>query len=419
MRVGAITKPWLQVVTLLVGLCMLAPHAMGQGPVFSLFRRASEESPSLKALQKGPEEAYLMEQVERRRGWPQVSFETNFTLYDSHQEDAYRDQEFFITIDMDIFGKHALRATALEAEYTLAREHQRMEKWRLFQQVAKCYYRLVTSFGRERLANEELEWASELYRKTQTLVKMGVLPEADLIKAESELQEARLSVEDAFKDKEMSLVQMRMWIPDFNLETTPLAPEVTPTKVDRVALFKALIRFSPRMRNLQAKEGKAIKEARSERFSFLPDLKLKGGYVVHREEDDTGDYWMWSAGVSLPLFDGGVRERRVKLKKTEAEKIGFQIDALRRELALKASNLSITLNNQYEKWRLLKREAELYQEMVNKMYKAYSFGGVGIEELIRTNRKAQEKRNKLLELSCGYNYTRDVVSYVEQQGGKE
>jgi outer membrane protein TolC len=192
-----------------------------------LFRRASEESPSLKALQKGPEEAYLMEQVERRRGWPQVSFETNFTLYDSHQEDAYRDQEFFITIDMDIFGKHALRATALEAEYTLAREHQRMEKWLLFQQVAKCYYRVVASLSRERLSKEELEWASKLYQKTQTLVKKGILPKVDLIKAEGELQEAKLNVEDASKEKDLALAQMRAWVPDFKIGPLKL-PEPPP-----------------------------------------------------------------------------------------------------------------------------------------------------------------------------------------------
>ncbi len=401
-------------------LVLFIPPAHGQSPTFILFKRALKASPILVAAQKGKEEAILRKEVEKRKGWPQVSFETNFTLYNTHNEATYRDQEFLTAMDLDIFGKHALRAKALETESIVAQGNLKAERWRIFKQVAKGYYRLAASLQEEHLANEQLKWAIELYQKTQRLVKRGALSEVSLIRAEEELQEARLEVENASKEKEITLSRIKMWVPDFEIRPVySRIPDPVPVKMDQSALLKALIRFSPQVASLKAKRERAFREARAEKLSFLPDLKLKGGYVVHREEDDTGDYWMWSAGISLPLFDGGVRKRKVKLKEIEAEKIEFQMVSLRRALALRASILFTTLNSQYEKWRLLKREADLYQEMLNKMYKAYSFGGVGIEELIRANKKAQEKRSKLLELSCDYNYTRDTVSYIEQQGGKE
>ncbi len=393
--------------------------AHGQSPTFILFKRALKASPTLLAAEKRREEANFEREIEKRKGWPQVSFETNFTLYNTHNEGTYRDQEFLTAIDLDIFGKHALQAKAIEMDRSVARERQRLERWHLFQQVAKSYYKLVASLHKERLAKEQLKWSLALYQKTKKMVENGALPEANLSKAEGELQEARLEVEEAFQEWKLALAQMRVWIPGFEMKSAVLeVPDPSPVKIDQNTLQKLLIHSSPQMRSLQAKRERALREARAERFSFLPDLKLKGGYVVHREENDTGDYWMWSAGISLPLFDGGVRKRRVKLKRIEGEEIELQMASLERDLALKACTLFTTLKSQYESWRLLKREAELYRGLAQKMLKAYSFGGIRIEELIRTTRRAREKELKLMEISCNYNYIRDMISYIQQEGGK-
>ena len=401
-------------------LVLFIPPAHGQSPAFILFKRALKASPTLLAAQKGREEANLEREIEKRKGWPQVSFDTSFTLYDPHEEDVYRDQEFLTTIDLDIFGKHAMRAKALETESIVAQGNLKAERWKIFKQVAKGYYRLAASLQEEHLANEQLKWALELYQKTQRLVKRGALSEVSLIRAEEGLQEARLEVENASKEKEMTLSRIKMWVPDFEIRPVySRIPDPVPVKMDQSALLKALIRFSPQVASLKAKRERAFREARAERLSFLPDLKLRGGYVVHREENDTGDYWMWSAGISLPLFDGGVRKKKVKLKELKAEEIEFQMASLKRDLALKARTLITNLKSQYESWRLLKREAELYRGLAQKMFKAYSFGGIRIEELVRTTRKAREKELKLTEISCRYNYTRDMIGYIQQEGGKE
>ncbi len=401
-------------------LVLFIPPAHGQSPTFILFKRALKASPILMAAQKGKEEAILRKEVEKRKGWPQVSFETNFTLYNTHNEATYRDQEFLTAMDLDIFGKHALRAKALETESIVAQGNLKAERWKIFKQVAKGYYRLAASLQEEHLANEQLKWALELYQKTQRLVKRGALSEVSLIRAEEGLQEARLEVENASKEKEMTLSRIKMWVPDFEIRPVySRIPDPVPVKMDQSALLKALIRFSPQVASLKAKRERAFREARAERLSFLPDLKLRGGYVVHREENDTGDYWMWSAGISLPLFDGGVRKRKVKLKELKAEEIEFQMASLKRDLALKARTLITNLKSQYENWRLLKREAELCRGLAQKMFKAYSFGGIRIEELVRTTRKAREKELKLTEISCRYNYTRDMIGYIQQEGGKE
>ena len=400
-------------------LALLIPPAQGESPTFILFKRALKTSPNLLATQ-GREEAILEQEIEKRKGWPQISFETSFTLYDSHQEDTYRDQEFLTTVDLDLFGKHKRQAKALEMAQSIAQERQRLEKWHLFQQVARSYYRLVVSWHKEHLARMRVNRSLDLYQRTKKLVEKGALPEANLVMAEGELQEARLELEKASKERKLALAQMRMWIPGFEMKSTLLeVPDPSPVKVDQNAFLKVLIHFSPQMRSLEATKEKVLREAQAERLSFLPDLKLQGGYVVHREENDTGDYWMWSAGISLPLFDGGVRKRKVKLKELKAEEIEFQMASLKRALALKARTLITSLKSQYESWGLLKREAELYRGLAQKMFKAYSFGGISIEELIRTTRKAREKELKLTEISCRYNYTRDMIGYIQQEGGKK
>lgn len=233
------------------------------------------------------------------------------------------------------------------------------------------YYTILSSVETIRIDRAQVEQAEEQLRIAEARLKKGRIPEADVLTAKVQLDNARQTLKADEGGFEIAVATMR------NTLVLPQEVEVIPT--DRLT-------FSPEKFNYEDafKEGEKNRlEMQISRLNleaanialkstydqYRPTVTLTGSYgyslsgrspATAFEERDKGPLWQLTAGVSVPLFifDGGIiKESKVRAM-TGIEQAQANVQQARETIALEIKNQTITLENTQQRVEILKNTAK-------------------------------------------------------------
>ena len=220
-------------------------------------------------------------------------------------------------------------ASARAADRTLdAREHDLAStRDNVVLACANLYLQVLASESRTEAVRAQLETAEALYEVARSRKEAGLSPGIDVLRAEVQVQteRQRVIVADNDTDKRKLALARAIGLPvgqRFRLvDEMPSAPAALP------GLEEAIAMAYERREDLKAAEARvdvAEEEERAARGEGLPSIGVAGdfGAIGNTIGGSRGTFTL-SAGVTIPLFEGGrirgkVAEARSTLRKQQA-----------------------------------------------------------------------------------------------------
>ncbi len=219
-------------------------------------------------------------------------------------------------------GARRARLAAARAWQDRGRQDERAVREDIALAVHEAYFGLVAAAENLGVAEQNLARAEDHLRLARERKEAGAVPQADVIRAQTEASDARLALVRAESLVRIArgTLNVAMGLPvttELKIETGA-RPVVSPEDIDVAAAVERAVRdrseIQAALRETQALRSR-VAEAKS---AFGPTVRLSAAYGL-RDEDFWPEDEDWSAGATLelPLFTGFSRGHRVARNRAE------------------------------------------------------------------------------------------------------
>ncbi|MCK8604291.1 TolC family protein [Desulfoferrobacter suflitae] len=202
--------------------------------------------------------------------------------------------------------------------------------------VAKAYYNLAAGLENLKVQKENLQRAEDNLRLAEERLVVGAVPQADVLRARTEVSNSRLALVRAEHGVRVSRGELNtsMGLPvELALEIDATLSEVTsPTAIDLDQGFERAVHTRPEVKSALRSIAAARYEVDGARSAFGPKLKAAGGFGW-RDADflPEDEEWLVGVAVELPIFTGFSRVHQLSKARAQAA----QEEAKTRDLVLK------------------------------------------------------------------------------------
>ena len=269
---------------------------------------------------------------------PVVSLQTeNWRFYGSPGFSASRNLDLFAWVGLPIetAGKRTRRVELAEADERIAEHERQMAAWRIRQSVKKAYWEALATVSDVEMLARTRETLQRLENYHEVRVRLGAMPEVDLIKVRVEAGRAALALSGAEMEVSRAKIALlkAMGIPELSTGFEVRQPDARPVNVtwDAAQATRQTVEMALGHR-AEILLGRAhVERARAaveyQRSLARPDVTPYVGY----KRTDT--FHTLIGGISIPL---PVRDRNTG-------RIGEALaEVRRREAALRAAEARIS-----------------------------------------------------------------------------
>lgn len=230
------------------------------------------------------------------------------------------------------FGKLELRGAAAMAGANAAQQQYESAKLKLFDEVKQAYYELYYVGRAVGIAEENVELLKYFEEVARSKYEAGKAQQADVLKAQVELDRLRDRVRTLQDLKHPTLARLNATLNRPAAAQLPWPTHFPPTRISntRPALVQQIVKFNPELKRLDflaEKEQANIALAKKE---FYPDVTLGLDYVQTGDARMSGvpdsgkDPVMLGVSVNLPLwrdkYRAGVRQAVNRYNATRLER---------------------------------------------------------------------------------------------------
>ena len=307
---------------------------------------------------------------------------------------------------LDSGGRRAKLKAAKASLNGAEEESERISQDIVFN-VKQAFYNLGMAKENQSMAQENLERAQEHLRLAKERKDAGVVSEADVIRAQTEVAERRLSLVRAENFLRVSSGNLNISLGLSVEEEIEIDPGPEPiVSLDSISLSEALkqgIQNRPLLKAAQERLVIARSEVSSVRSAFGPKLTAEGGYGFHGPEFFQEDE-EWAVGVKItwPLFTGFSRRHRLSGKRAELLKEEAKLQQLILKVQQEIWASYSKIEETYEAIETAKVLVKDAQESLRLIEERYTVGAVTIYDLLDTQTALNRSKAALLEAQWDY-----------------
>jgi outer membrane protein TolC len=250
--------------------------------------------------------------------------------------------------------------------------------------TTSAYYAAAAAVELARVVERRQERAQQQLSFANVRLEVGTATRSDVLRAELEVANAELALIDAESDLRSARLDLGRQV-GLGGEVEPVEeslPEDPPTLPGAEELAARAARTSPLSASAQATEAAAHADRLSSYTTYLPSLRVTGGYdwqsATYPPRDQS---WSLRLTASLPVFNGFQREAAVS-RASAAERTA---EARARDAALSARAGAIDAAQQVEsagrRVGIGRRTVELAEEDLRVQEERYQMGVATIVEL--------------------------------------
>lgn len=272
---------------------------------------------------------------------------------------------------IELGDKRSSRVAVADSRYALAQAEREAKALDLLGLVTQGFIATLSLQKKLEVAQEATQLAEQSYRLVCTRVKRGAAPEAERLRAQAVLKQAKMQ-QDALMAELVSrkFTLASLWNAeraDFNHISGDLFKFEEPSTFD--ALYQR-VAASPAVQVFASEERLRDAEVALARSQSTSNVQWSLGV---RRFEDAGDSAL-TAGISVPLFSG--RRNRGEVQSALAER---EVVRYRREAALRAIRARL-----FEAWKTYQQSATATQEMRTEVLPA-------LEKALEETRQAYER----------------------------
>lgn len=302
-------------------------------------------------------------------------------------------QSFAFSQRLDYPSQREARREVASAGISIARASAQTFEVELVTRLKQGFYAVIRHESELRAAREDLDLAQAIRDRVEVRVQVGDAPRYELIRSDTELQNAQKNADSAALRLAQAKLRLRSVVgsalPErFDVDGS-LVEELKLPGIDQ--LRQRMLERNPELARLRAEVERSRRVLELENLRRMPDVSLK----LARDRDPEYEAHRIGLAVSIPLFDrrqgqiaqaGALSERsRIALQGRIFELEQF-LDAAYRQYELSRTQVAALESG-------IVRQAEAALRVAEA---AYRFGERGILDVLDAQRVFRAARNELI-----------------------
>lgn len=286
-------------------------------------------------------------------------------------------------------GERRAHLRAALARQGMAREDLKRVRQDVAFEVHQTFYALSSALENHEVAAANLSRSEEHLRLAKVRKSMGAVPQSDVVRAQTDLAQSRLSLIQANSLVQISRGNLNtaMGLPVEMVMEPSLEPEpiVSPETIALSDAMDEAVHARPELASGLKKIEAGRHTVSAARSAYGPKIRAEGGYGW-RDEKFLPEDEDWSVGFTseIPLFTGHATKHKVARSKAELARHEAEV----RHLVLAVRNevwaAYAELGKSYETIHASTAFAEDARESLRLIRARYELGGATINDLLDT-----------------------------------
>lgn len=271
---------------------------------------------------------------------------------------------------------------------TLTEKNYEKTEQDVLAQVTGSYYLVLVSGELLNLMNKNVTNLEEVYRKTEAMVKVGILEKTDLDQLGVQIAALQNAVSNAGRQLELAKNMFRLQLglevgQDFELTNTlEQVMGMVKGALNTQPLFDLTMNKDYQLVELQ--EQMSVKQVKMQNSAYLPTLT---GYYSRTEKIikpnfDMSPKNMLGANLSIPIFSGGQRKAKVDQAKIDLETIRNTKAFMAEQLQIQEKQLQYNLKSANETYLNQLKNLDVAKSVYDNLKRKFDQGMISGLELV-------------------------------------
>lgn len=271
---------------------------------------------------------------------------------------------------------------------TLTEKNYEKTEQDVLAQVTGSYYLVLVSGELLNLMNKNVTNLEEVYRKTEAMVKVGILEKTDLDQLGVQIAALQNAVSNAGRQLELAKNMFRLQLglevgQDFELTNTlEQVMGMVKGTLNTQPLFDLTMNKDYQLVELQ--EQMSVKQVKMQNSAYLPTLT---GYYSRTEKIikpnfDMSPKNMLGANLSIPIFSGGQRKAKVDQAKIDLETIRNTKAFMAEQLQIQEKQLQYNLKSANETYLNQLKNLDVAKSVYDNLKRKFDQGMISGLELV-------------------------------------
>jgi len=271
---------------------------------------------------------------------------------------------------------------------TLTEKNYEKTEQDVLAQVTGSYYLVLVSGELLNLMNKNVTNLEEVYRKTEAMVKVGMLEKTDLDQLGVQIAALQNAVSNAGRQLELAKNMFRLQLglevaQDFELTNTlEQVMGMVKGALNTQPLFDLTMNKDYQLVELQ--EQMTVKQVKMQNSAYLPTLT---GYYSRTEKIikpnfDMSPKNMLGANLSIPIFSGGQRKAKVDQAKIDLETIRNTKAFMAEQLQIQEKQLQYNLKSANETYLNQLKNLDVAKSVYDNLKRKFDQGMISGLELV-------------------------------------
>jgi len=268
-------------------------------------------------------------------------------------------------------------------------------------QVIESYYLVLISEESLKILESNVENLNEVYRKTEPLVRVGIMEKVELDQLSVQVNSLSNAVRSAERQYEMTKNLLRVQLgvtAETELELTQsLADFLGENPVDGIDNS-----FVPEQnldfQLLEVQEEITEKQIDMQKASFLPTVSGFYNYTekILKPAFDMSPKHMVGLQMNIPVFSSGERRAKVRQAKIDLETMQNNKALMEEQLEIQFKQLQFNLTSAIESYRVQQKNVEVSREVYQNLRRKYEQGMISGLELTTADNNYLQAESQFL-----------------------
>lgn len=300
-------------------------------------------------------------------------------------------------------GKISAGNKMTEIGIEMAVENRTLQQMNTLAEADNAYWNYISVSQKVKLAQQAVNMLEELVKKAEDAFEVGMSGRNDLLKAQVELNNARLNLQKTKNGFELSRMDLcRVTGLPFSTEIMAVDTAVSVSQPAGIGLESERVQQRPEYRLLQKNIDLQEQQIRMTKADFLPTAGIQAGYNHIGGIDFGGtDFSNTSlnvlASVKIPIFHWGKGVKKINAAKIDKEIYELELEKNKQLLQLETEQARLNLQLAWERIQMNETALEQANENLRVTRDNYEVGMETITELLMAQTNWQKAFSELID----------------------
>lgn len=418
MRKGKINQGFVFAIALAIGVISGAGPAFGELTLADLYAKAlataeriklAEEQVKISQAGKDKAQAAILPRLTGGAGVTRFSVDKRTSTGLLIQPESASNWGLKLEQSLSLGGREFTARNLTEEQVARSKEDLRGLREEYLLGVSQSYFDVLRAQKSLEIARSNLERLKKHRSATEKRLRLGEITKTGLLRVEGELSGAQsdyIRANNALELARQYLIRLVALNGDFKLKEPDPTREELPlleTIKERALAQRAEIKSHDRQKTIARDQVKIAKSL------YWPNVSMSVGYAGADQHPATAtlnrDSLSGSVGISIPIFDGGLRKAEVNEAQTKQRQVDLGAKYLEKAILVEVEGVYLEIATHRGMLKFHQDQLAFARDNHHAVTRQFEFGLASSLDLIDANALLVSAERKLAETHYNYRYS--------------